>query len=342
MKKFAILGLAALLVVGVFAGVALAHRQSGWHGGFGNHMGGGPYTEDVSTGEEIDVQGQPLRTRGMMGPGFMMGPGRRVQTTINSEYEFLVHMIPHHEEAVSTARTLQENTERQELKEFAEEIIVTQTEEIEQMKAWLEERYPQKDRDYDYQPMMRDFTDLEGEEAERVFLEDMIFHHMQAVMTSQQLLSRGLAEQEEVAALAENIINTQREEIFMMRDWLASWYEDEQLIAGSPMGRMWQSGNTGVEGETAEENLSEVREAQRNLLRKREELEALREEYRQLILEEAPEEELTALEDEILALQSELEEESLRLQQQEGLTPGGFGNFRTRQDRNFRTGGHCW
>jgi hypothetical protein len=75
---------------------------------------------------------------GMMGRG-MMGA---MNVFVDSEYEFLVHMIPHHEEAVATATYLKENTEREEIREFAEGIIRTQSAEIEQMTTWLENWYP--------------------------------------------------------------------------------------------------------------------------------------------------------------------------------------------------------
>jgi len=61
---------------------------------------------------------------------------------------------------------------------------------------------------------------LESDELDRVFLEDMIIHHMEAVMMSQQLIRQGLVEHEEVELLARNIRNTQRNEIHMMRNWL--------------------------------------------------------------------------------------------------------------------------
>jgi len=109
------------------------------------------------------------------------------------------------------------------MENFADEIIRTQSEEIEMMISWLEAWYPEKEHDIDYQPMMRNLENLEGEVLDRIFLEDMIFHHMEAVMMSQQFLSRKLAEHEEVNILARNIRNTQRQEIIMMRNWLARW-----------------------------------------------------------------------------------------------------------------------
>ncbi len=172
--------------------------------------------------DKQNLQFGPGPGRGRMGPG-MMGPGgrpRQMGAFVNSEYDFLVHMIPHHEEAVYTARILKENTKSEEMKRFAEDIIRTQSEEIELMTTWLEAWYPEEEHDIDYQPMMRDLENLEGEDLDRAFLEDMIPHHMEAVMMSQQLLVRGLAEHEEVASLARNIRDTQRDEIHMMNNWL--------------------------------------------------------------------------------------------------------------------------
>lgn len=179
--------------------------------------------------DQINLQdGQVGRTGfDMMGHGMMMGS---MGAFVSSEYEFLVHMIPHHEEAVSTAGVLKENTEREEMKSFAENIIRTQSEEIEQMTTWHANWYPDEDYAIDYQPMMRNLENLRGEELDQAFLEDMIPHHVAAVMMSQQLLSRGLAEHEEVAILARNIRNNQRDEIHMMMNWLSEWYGNAQIV----------------------------------------------------------------------------------------------------------------
>ncbi len=165
---------------------------------------------------------------GMVGRG-MMGS---MNVFVDSEYEFLVHMIPHHEEAVATATYLKENTEREEIREFAEGIIRTQSAEIEQMTTWLENWYPDRSHQVDYQPMMRDLEMLKGGALDQVFLEDMIPHHMAAIMMSQQLLSRGLAEHEEVETLARSIRVSQQNEINMMMRWLASWDNEAPVAVG--------------------------------------------------------------------------------------------------------------
>ncbi len=160
---------------------------------------------------------QPGRDHMGFGPGGAM-------VLIESEYEFLTKMIPHHEEAVDNAKILRDNTNRDQMKEFANNIIETQSNEIEEMEKYLAEWYPNRTNDYEYQPMMRNYDELEAEELDQAFLEDMIFHHMEAVMMSQQLIMGGLDEHEEVYLLARSIRDSQRQEIFMMRDWLSSWY----------------------------------------------------------------------------------------------------------------------
>jgi len=173
---------------------------------------------------------------GMMGPG-MMGPGMMgsMNVFVDSEYEFLVHMIPHHEEAVTTATYLKENTEREEIREFAEGIIKTQSAEIEQMTTWLKNWYPDRSHQADYQPMMRNLEIFKGNALDQAFLEDMIPHHMAAIMMSQQLLNRSLADHEEVEILARSIRNSQSKEIQMMLNWL----NNRDRFTPLPVTRNW-------------------------------------------------------------------------------------------------------
>lgn len=150
----------------------------------------------------------------------------------NNEFEFLSLMIPHHQEAIDTAQRVLEYSERPEMREFAQDIIDVQTAEIEQMEAWLGEWYPNQETNLTYTPMMRDLSQIEGDALDQAFLEDMIMHHMGAVMMSQRLVNHGLVEHQGVQPFAQNIANTQRQEIWQMQGWLQDWYG----VAGMPMG----------------------------------------------------------------------------------------------------------
>jgi len=139
---------------------------------------------------------------------------------IVSERTFLEHMIPHHEEAVELARTLLERDVRlRPISELAEKIIINQVSEIEMMKTWYETWYQVSYPEIEYyQTMMRDLAAQSSGEAERVFLEDMILHHESAVTAAKKVLL--IRPNLEIETLANNIILTQEQEIFLMKQLL--------------------------------------------------------------------------------------------------------------------------
>ncbi len=143
---------------------------------------------------------------------------------VKSEFDFLVEMIPHHQEAVDSAREIKAITERSELQEFAQEVIAVQKREIEELQEWIDLWYPDKPAHVSYEPMMRDIDGLSVEEAEKAFLEDMIVHHEMAVMKSQELLEKDMVEHSEVEDMARSIIEQQDQEIELMQKWLKEWF----------------------------------------------------------------------------------------------------------------------
>ena len=184
--------------------------------------------------------GMNSATGGGMNPGMgampglgggMGGAGNGMSMMVDSEFDYLASMIPHHEEAIAAAHMLSAGTRRSEMQQFAATIIRTQSEEVDQMRAWLAAWYPGRDITVDYRPMMRELTGLTGDALDRAFLQDMIPHHMMAVMMSQQLLARGLSQHQPVVPFATRIRDVQQTEIQMMRTWLRQWFG--VLAAGS-------------------------------------------------------------------------------------------------------------
>lgn len=159
-----------------------------------------------------------------MGMGGGMGMGMMHSMRVENEADFLTQMIPHHEEAIATAKLLKAGTNRPEMKKFADDIIRVQSAEIQQMQQWLKQWYPNQNTKVTYHAMMRDLTNLKGDDLDRAFLEDMRMHHMGAVMMSHQLLRNNLAKHKEVSKLAEQISISQRREIHQMQSWLRSWF----------------------------------------------------------------------------------------------------------------------
>ena len=55
---------------------------------------------------------------------------------------------------------------------------------------------------------------------------------MAAVMMSQQLLVRGVADHDEVEQLARTIRDDQHEEIFQMQQWMRDWFDSAAPMHG--------------------------------------------------------------------------------------------------------------
>lgn len=188
------------------------------------------------------MHGQP----GAAGSGMQGMPGTMMSAPTD-ELSFLQHMIPHHREAVETAEALLAVTERPELRDLLENVVETQTEEIERMQGWIAAWYPGADPEALYAPMMRDLgDDATVADRERVWLEDMVMHHMMAVRDARLLLARGFAEHPEVEALARDIVAGQTREMRTMSAWLGEWFG----VTGMPgmMGSPGPFGGIGGQG----------------------------------------------------------------------------------------------
>ncbi len=151
----------------------------------------------------------------------MMGGMDHSMMMVTSERAFLKGMIPHHQEAIDTAKeVLARGGSTPEMKTLAENIITAQEKEIALMKSWYQAWYgePYQMDESDYQPMMRDLSPLQGAALDRVFLEDMIMHHMGAVMMAKSV--QPYITHQEITDLTNAIITTQTEEIQLMKTLL--------------------------------------------------------------------------------------------------------------------------
>ena len=118
---------------------------------------------------------------------WMSGHAPMMSASSLTERDFLVEMVAHHEEAIVAAGELARSP-RPEMRAFGRAVIATQSAQVDQMRGWLEQWYPGEGGDAAYQPMMRDLAELRGDALDRAFLQDMVPHHMMAVMMSQRLL----------------------------------------------------------------------------------------------------------------------------------------------------------
>lgn len=199
-------------------------------GGYFIFAGGNDhYGMEGMMSDELNADGKKPKGMGgahMMPDGTMMGNDMPMNNMngmdhsmmmVGSEREFVTGMIPHHQEAVDTAKeVLARGGSTAEMRTLANEIIAAQETEIAMLKEWHLAWYGQAyTADNSYQPMMRDLSTLSGAALDKQFLEDMIPHHMGAIMMAESV--RPYITQQEITDLANVIMTTQTAEIELMQ-----------------------------------------------------------------------------------------------------------------------------
>lgn len=145
--------------------------------------------------------------------------------TANFEVRFMTDMIDHHQMAIEMAQICVQKAVHEELRSMCQNIIATQSREIQQMQSWLQQWYG-----ITYQPTMRPgdqkmlerLASLSGAEFEIAFMEMMIKHHEKAIKEARHCLDK--AAHAELRELCEDIITTQSAEIAQLQTWLCQWY----------------------------------------------------------------------------------------------------------------------
>ena len=140
---------------------------------------------------------------------------------------FAADMIPHHESAVVMAKIAQKRGESDFVKDLADDIARTQTEEIRTLRREDEQLdiAGVKRGDLGVEEHMKGMDDdpamlQDAEPFDEAFLEMMIPHHEGAIAMSKAELEKG--GDPELKTLAQDIIDAQQREIDEMRDHLGA------------------------------------------------------------------------------------------------------------------------
>lgn len=144
---------------------------------------------------------------------------------------FIEEMIPHHEDAIAMAELALTRAEHPEIKRLAEDVIETQSAEIDQMREWYREWYDADVPAFGRSTRMMgdmmggavDLGDLEtAEPFDKYFIEAMVPHHVMGIRMSQMV--RDTTSRPELRDLADSIIGGQSTEVDKMREWYDEWY----------------------------------------------------------------------------------------------------------------------
>jgi uncharacterized protein (DUF305 family) len=152
----------------------------------------------------------------------------------DADVTFTQNMIPHHQQAIEMAKLVDTHTDRPELRELADSIQSSQSQEITQLQGWLRSwgkpaTPPEGHGGHGDAEMlgmmseadMRRLMESAGTEFDLAFIEMMAAHHQGAIdMANTELKDGSLPE---VTRLAEQIVETQEGEIEQLKRWKAEW-----------------------------------------------------------------------------------------------------------------------
>lgn len=158
----------------------------------------------------------------------MMAGMEGIDRSGNAAIDFLAGMIPHHRSAVAMAESYQNyGGSHQVLAPLAQDIITTQTEEIEQMEGMIEDLKAGGQTDEAqakayldaYDALMdHSMSHASAGSLDAAFAEGMIAHHQMAVDMANAILPH--TEDQGVKDLAQAIVDAQEREIGSMQDVL--------------------------------------------------------------------------------------------------------------------------
>lgn len=167
---------------------------------------------------------------------FWLGARRTFAPGENSaEVGFARDMMMHHAQAVDMATLLRDRTDDPEMRQLALDIMLTQQAQIGQMQGWLTMwGYPiaRTEPAMSWMGMptsgpmpgmatpeqLNQLRNLEGIEADALFLQLMIPHHRGGVAMGQAALAQ--AQRPQVRTLAQSIVDAQTNEITLMQELL--------------------------------------------------------------------------------------------------------------------------
>jgi uncharacterized protein (DUF305 family) len=154
-----------------------------------------------------------------------------------ADVRFMQRMIVHHTQALRMASLVPTHSNRQDMRLLAQRIDVSQRDEIDAMRRWLEKRgehasdSTNEHGHHSAVPMPGMLSEAElaqlekvsGSEFDRLFLQFMIRHHEGALtMVAELFATHGAGQEPELFVFASDVESDQRGEINRMRALLAA------------------------------------------------------------------------------------------------------------------------
>lgn len=194
---------------------------------------GGQQDKTEKTGGMMGGMDHDQMGQGSMGMGSSeMARQMVMENGRYSDKRFIDAMVPHHQGAIAMAKVAQKNAEHEEIRNLADNIISTQQDEIEELKAIKKEEFGTSEvpmqmtqEQMKGMGMMMNPQELANREPfDKAFIDAMIPHHQSAIEMAE--VAREKSENPRITDLAGNIASAQQSEIEQMKQWRKEWYPE--------------------------------------------------------------------------------------------------------------------
>ena len=160
----------------------------------------------------------------------------------DADVAFAAQMVPHHEAAIEMAKLAQQKAEHPEITQLANNIVETQSSEIETLNSIHDRLTKGSDSGDESMGMSDSMMGMDMDMAaletadpfDREFIDQMIPHHQGAMRMAYAVLENG--EDQETKDLANAVIAAQSKEIAQMNSWRTDWYGSPSPAGGVPTG----------------------------------------------------------------------------------------------------------
>lgn len=143
------------------------------------------------------------------------------------EIDFMKYLIDHHYAGTIIDQMCVKKATHQALRDLCSKEVKDQQMQINEMKSWLHKWYgihyePQLDAQG--QAIVDYISSLNGGRTFEIgFMENLIPHHLSAIISSQKCVEK--ASHESLKDLCENVVSSQTMSVSMLKTWLCNWYE---------------------------------------------------------------------------------------------------------------------
>ena len=155
----------------------------------------------------------------------MMDKMKGVPTTGDFDIDFANMMIEHHKGAIEMSEQELKSGKDDKIKSMAQQIITTQTAEIDKLKDFVA-NYKPSGMKHGEGELQKSMSDMESKmhnnamtgDTDKDFATMMVLHHEEAVTMSKKELTNGMSIQ--LKKMAQKTITTQSQEIKEFKNWL--------------------------------------------------------------------------------------------------------------------------